>query len=62
MRFVVAGLILMLGAPASDAAGAKSQCKNICDTQYRFCLSRSLTKQARNSCKVTRRTCKGQCR
>ena len=62
MRFLITGLILMLGAPASEAADRKAQCKNLCNTQYQFCLNRSRTKQARKSCKTLRGACKGQCR
>ena len=62
MRFVVAGLILMLGVPASEAAGPKDKCKNQCDTEYQLCVSRSLTQNARKSCRTSRRSCKRQCR
>ncbi len=62
MRFVIAGLILLLSVPAAEAAGPRGQCKTQCNTQYQFCLNRSHTKQARNSCKVSRKNCKSQCR
>jgi hypothetical protein len=62
MRFVIATLVLMVALPEADAASRKGQCKNQCDTQYRFCLNRSTTKQARKSCKTLRGSCKGSCR
>jgi hypothetical protein len=62
MRFVIASLVLMVALPEADAAGGKGQCKNQCNTQYQFCLNRSRTKQARNSCKTLRKACRGTCR
>jgi hypothetical protein len=62
MRFMIAGLILALGLPAAEAASRKGQCKKQCDAQYKFCLNRSITKQARKACKPGRRICKSQCR
>jgi hypothetical protein len=61
MRLVIAGLILVLTPAAMLAKSPKGQCKDRCDGQYRFCRNRSTTKQAAESCKVTRKVCKSQC-
>ncbi len=61
MRFMIAGLILALTLPAAEATSPRAQCQDRCGGQYRFCLNRSHTKQARKSCKVDRKGCKSQC-
>jgi hypothetical protein len=61
MRFAIAVLILAVSMPAF-AASKKAQCKNRCDSSYQFCVNRATTKQAKKSCKVDRKNCKGQCR
>jgi hypothetical protein len=61
MRFTIAALILAVSMPAF-AADKKGQCKNRCDSSYQFCVNRATTKQAKKSCKVDRKNCKGQCR
>ncbi len=61
MRFAIAGLITALTLPAVQAASPKGQCKIRCSSMYRFCLKNASTKQARKSCKATRKGCKGQC-
>jgi len=61
MRFSIAALILAVSMPAF-AASRKAQCKNRCDSSYQFCVNRATTKQAKKSCKVDRKNCKGQCR
>jgi hypothetical protein len=61
MRFLVASLILSIGTPAF--AGKNSDaCKSRCDTNYQFCVSRAVTKNAKKSCKADRKACRGQCR
>lgn len=57
MRFVIAGLILVLGLPAAQAGS----CKSRCGSEYSFCLKRSTTKQARKGCKMTKKVCRTQC-
>lgn len=61
MRLIIATLILALAAPA---AGPKDSgtCKNRCDSNYQFCMSRAITKAAKKSCKADRKTCKSQCK
>jgi hypothetical protein len=61
MRFAIAALILAVSMPAF-AASRKAQCKNRCDSSYQFCVNRATTKQAKKSCKVDRKNCKGSCR
>ena len=61
MRLVIAGLALLLAAPAF-AKSPKSQCKDRCKTEYKFCLNRSTTKNAKKSCKKDRKLCKGNCK
>jgi len=63
MRFVITGLILLMGLPAAEAASSpKAQCKDRCSSSYQFCMNRSRTKQARKSCKADRKSCKHTCR
>ena len=62
MRFVIAGLILALTVPAAIADGySPGQCKSRCNNEYRFCKTRSTTKQGRKGCKASRKICKNQC-
>jgi len=62
MRLFIATLILAVAGPAAQATSHKGQCKNRCDSNYQFCMNRATTKQARKSCKVDRKNCKGSCR
>jgi hypothetical protein len=63
MRFVVAGLMLLLAAaPEAEPKNNKAICKNRCQVQYSACLKRTTTKRGRAQCKVERTTCKGNCR
>jgi hypothetical protein len=62
MRLVIAGLMLALMGPAAIADGYNvGQCKSRCDGNYRFCKTRSTTKQGRKGCKATRKLCKNEC-
>jgi hypothetical protein len=54
-------LIFATAVPEADAKINKGQCKNRCDSNYQFCMNRSTTKQAKKSCKVDRKNCKGNC-
>lgn len=58
MRLLIAALISALAMPALQAGS----CQALCGTQYHFCLTRSVTKQAKKMCKVDHKTCKKQCR
>ena len=61
MRFIVAMVVVALAAPAWAGSGT-SACKSRCDSTYKFCMSRAITKTAKKSCKTDRKNCKGQCR
>lgn len=61
MRFVITGLVLLMGLPAAEAASPKAGCNNRCSSSYQFCLNRSRTKQARKTCKADRKTCTRTC-
>ena len=63
MRFVTAGLMLLLAAaPAAESKSTKAICLTRCQVQYKACLKRTTTKRGRAQCKVERTTCKGTCR
>lgn len=66
MRFMIATFTLgaVLALPMPVAAGGKNPgaCKNRCDSNYQFCMSRAITKNAKKSCKADRKTCKSQCK
>ena len=62
MRFLIASLILSVGTPAFAGGKNPDACKSRCDTNYQFCSSRAVTKNAKKSCKADRKTCKSQCR
>lgn len=62
MRLILAALIVCVAVPQAEAAKDKGQCKNRCDSNYQFCVSRSTTKNARKSCKVDRKLCKSTCK
>jgi hypothetical protein len=63
MRFVVTGLILLMGLPAAEAASSpKAGCTSRCSSSYQFCLNRSHTKAARKSCRTSHKSCKQTCR
>jgi hypothetical protein len=62
MRFFVASLILSIGTPAFAGSKNIDACKSRCDTNYQFCTSRAVTKNAKKSCKADRKTCKSACR
>jgi len=61
MRFAIAAIIFAVSMPAF-AADKKAQCKNRCESSYQYCVNRATTKQAKKSCKVDRKNCKGQCK
>jgi len=61
MRFAIAALIVAVSVPAF-AVDKKGQCRNRCDSNYQYCSNRATTKQAKKSCKVERKNCKGQCK
>lgn len=62
MRIGIAALILAIALPPAQGASKKAQCKNRCDSNYQFCMNRSVTKQAKKSCKSDRKNCKGTCK
>jgi hypothetical protein len=62
MRFLVASLILSIGTPAFAGRKNTDACRSRCDTNYQFCMSRAVTKNAKKTCKVDRKACKSQCR
>jgi hypothetical protein len=62
MRFLIASLILSIGTPAFAGGKNSGGCKNRCDSNYQFCVSRAITKNAKKSCKADRKTCKSQCK
>jgi hypothetical protein len=61
MRFVIATMILALATPAWAGKGGGA-CKDRCDSNYQFCMSRAITKNAKKSCKADRKTCKSACK
>jgi len=61
MRFILAGLVLMLAIPEVEA-GSKAVCQNRCESNYGTCTNRAMTKNARKSCKADRKLCKSTCR
>lgn len=61
MRFLIASLILAVGTPAFAGKNVGA-CKSRCDSNYQFCVSRAVTKNAKKSCKVDRKACKSQCK
>ena len=62
MRFLIASLILSIGTPTFAGGKDLGACKSRCDTNYQFCTSRAVTKNAKKSCKADRKACKSQCR
>jgi hypothetical protein len=67
MRFMIAslitaGLFLSTGTPALAGGKNPDACKSRCDTNYQFCVSRAVTKNAKKSCKADRKSCKSQCK
>ncbi len=63
MRFVMAGLLLLLAAaPAAEPKSTKSTCKDRLQGQYQGCLKRTTTKKGRSQCKVERNTAQKTCR
>jgi hypothetical protein len=62
LRILSTLLLIMLAAiPSMEAKSATAQCRKRCVVEYKFCLNRSTTKQARRECKVLEKTCKGTC-
>jgi hypothetical protein len=62
MRYLIAAVVFFAAIPAGEATPpSKAQCKSRCQTQYEFCLKRSLTKRAKASCKLDRNRCHGTC-
>ena len=62
MRFLMATMLISaLLVPANAASGARDQCNSRCSLEYQTCLKRARGKQARKSCTVFRRTCRGGC-
>lgn len=61
MRFLIAAVILGTLLPAAEAKDPKSVCKDRCETQYKFCLNRAITKKGKAECKLDRKNCKGTC-
>ncbi len=62
MRFLVASLILSIGTPAFAGTKNIDACKSRCDSNYQFCSSRAVTKNAKKSCKADRKVCRSQCK
>jgi hypothetical protein len=62
MRLMIATLILSVAAPAFAGGKNPGGCKSRCDSNYQFCVSRAVTKNAKKSCKADRKTCKSQCK
>jgi hypothetical protein len=61
-RFLgVALLLLLVPFMPGDAKSLKQTCKDRCVTEYRFCLTRSLTSKGRSECKTERKMCKTGC-
>ena len=61
MRFLIAAVILGTMLPAAEAKSPKSECRDRCETQYKFCLKRAVTKKGKAECKVEHKNCKGTC-
>jgi hypothetical protein len=66
MRFLIVSLVnlSLLGALGTPAFAGKNPgaCKSRCDSNYQFCVSRAVTKNAKKSCKADRKSCKSQCK
>ena len=60
--FVTLSLLGALGTPAFAGARDTGACKSRCDSNYQFCSSRAVTKNAKKSCKADRKACKSQCK
>jgi hypothetical protein len=63
MRYLIAAaLVVFVGAPSSmEAQNTKGDCKDRCQTNYNFCLTRAVTKKAKSLCKTERKSCKKGC-
>jgi hypothetical protein len=63
MRFVMAGLLLLLAAaPTAEPKSTKSTCKDRLQVEYKACLKRTTTQKGRSQCKVERKTAQKTCR
>jgi hypothetical protein len=63
MRFVMAGLMLVLAAaPVAEPKSSKSACIDRLQGQYKACLKRTTIKKGRSQCKVERNTAQKTCR
>ena len=62
MRFLIAGLILAVTLPGTQAKNNNPRCNDNCSSQYQLCLGHATTSRARNICKTAHKNCKRQCR
>ena len=62
MRYLIAAVLIGFMAPhVSEAQNTKAACSTRCQTNYNFCVSRAITKKARNLCKAERKSCHRGC-
>ena len=62
MRLRTTTVLLALLLPALQAASKPAQCKKRCDSNYDYCMSRAITKQAKKICKADHKTCRVTCK